>query len=286
MPSCPPTRSPSKRSRASTSRARLAAWRAQDDPQELYGALCGWADERARAGDFAGADQALQEAQALERPGWPARLLMLMPTERGAVAMYAKDAAGYRTHRREVLRLAEQLGATRTALSARLSLGDAALLAEDYVEAATLCRAVVDELRELNRPFTRGIALENLANALAHLGDLDGASAAAAESLPLMRQNEAGADLFTILALVAIRSGQPESAARMLGHVDAWVEKSQYDLAPNEARAAAEAGREIDIAIGPAEHARLRKEGALLTDAEADTLAAGCFAAMKRPPAS
>ena len=77
-----------------------------------------------------------------------------------------------------------------------------------------------------------------------------------------MRLNEAGADVFTILALVAVRSAMPEPAARMLGHVDAWVARSQYDLAPNEARAAEEAGREIDAAIGAQEHARLRAEGA------------------------
>ena len=73
---------------------------------------------------------------------------------------------------------------------------------------------------------------------------------------------------------------EPKVAARMLGHVDAWVATSQYDLAPNEARAADEAGREIDAAIGAAEHARLRKEGSALTDAEADAIA---FALIAKP---
>jgi len=260
--------------RLEVGRRRLAAWREQDDPRALYSALCGWADELARAGDFAGAEAALREAEALERADWPLRLLIQGPNTRGSVAMYHKDAAGYRRHRREVLRLAEQVGAARTALSARLGLGDAALLAEDYDEAATLSRTVVDELREQNRPFTLGIALENLSNALVHLGDLAGAASVAAESLPLMRQNEAGADVFSILALIAVRSGQPAVAARMLGHVDAWVEKSQYDLARNEARAAEEAGREIDAAIGAAEHAQLRRAGAAMSDSEADALAA------------
>jgi len=54
--------------------------------------------------------------------------------------MRRKDAAGYRHHRRDVLRLAERAGDTRTATSARVGLGDAALLAEDYEEAATLSR--------------------------------------------------------------------------------------------------------------------------------------------------
>jgi len=266
--------------RLDAARNRLAAWRAQDAPQDLYAALCSFADELARAGRFAEADRALQEAKSLEKPEWPLRVLMLLPMQRGSIAMHAKDAAGYRLYRREVLRLAEQCGATRQAISARLGLGDAALLAEDYGEAAELCRAVVDELKGHNRLFTRGIALENLANALVHLGDLQGAAAAVAQSLPIMRQNEAGADLFTILALIAIRSGKPQMAARMLGHVDAWVKESQYDLAPNEARAAEEAGREIDAAIGPAEHARLRSEGGLLSEKEADALAAECFGAM------
>jgi hypothetical protein len=192
--------------------------------------------------------------------------------------MYAKDADGYRKYRREVLRFAEQSGATRIATSARLGLGDAALLAEDYDEAATLSREVAGVLRFMNLPFSRAIALENLSNALAHLGDLPGAIAAAKESLPVMRVNEAGADVFTILALVAVRSSMPEMAARMLGHVDAWVASSQYHLAPNEARAAEEAGRDIDRAIGAPEHARLRAEGAKLTEAEADALAAELFA--------
>ena len=59
----------------------------------------------------------------------------------------------------------------------------------------------------------------------------------------------------------------------MLGHVDAWIATSQYDLAPNEARTAEEASVAIDAAIGAAEHARLRTEGARMTDAEADAIA-------------
>ena len=264
--------------RLDTARRRLAAWREQSDVPALYSALCTYADELGRAGDFAEAHRTLDEAKKLEEPGWPTRLLLMLPTHRGAVAMYAKDAAGYRLHRREVLRLAEQSGATRIADGARLGLGDAALLAEDYDEAAALSREVAELLRFRNVPFSRAIALENLSNALVHLGDLRGAAAAAAGSLPAMRLNEAGADVFTILALVAVRSAMPEPAARMLGHVDAWVARSQYHLAPNEARAAEEAGREIDAAIGAQEHARLRAEGAKLTDAEADALASELFA--------
>jgi predicted ATPase len=264
--------------RLDAARKRLAAWREQDDGIGQYSALCTYADELARAGDFAEANRALGEAQALEQPGWPTRLLMMMPQQRGAIAMYAKDAAGYRSHRREVVKLAERCGAIRVATAARLGLGDAALLAEDYDEAATLSREVAEVLRSRNLPFSRAIALENLSNALAHLGDLPGALEAAEESLPIMRANEAGADLFTILALVAARSAMPEMAARMLGHVDAWVAKSQYHLAPNEARCAEEAGREIDQSIGAEPHARLRAEGAALTDAQADALAGELFA--------
>ncbi|MEO8754919.1 MAG: winged helix-turn-helix domain-containing protein, partial [Casimicrobiaceae bacterium] len=150
--------------RLDAARQRLAAWRDLDDPERVYSALCGLADELARAADFAGAQRALDEAQSLQRPEWPVRMRMQLPTQRGAVAMYAKDAPAYREHRRELLRLAELAGATRTATSARLGLGDAALLAEDYAEAATLCRAVAQELQAPQRAFTRGIALENLAN--------------------------------------------------------------------------------------------------------------------------
>jgi hypothetical protein len=264
--------------RLESARNRLAAWREQGDVHGVYLALCTYADELARAGDFAQARRTLDEAEALQHRDWPPRVVMMIAQHRGAIAMYAKDAAGYRKYRREVLRLAEQSGATRTANSARLGLGDAALLAEDYDEAATLSREVADTLSFMNLPFSRAIALENLANALAHLGDLTGAVAAAEESLPVMRLNEAGADVFTILALVAVRSAMPEVAARMLGHVDTWVATSQYHLAPNEARAAEEAGREIDAAIGADEHARLRAAGAALTDAEADALASGFFA--------
>jgi hypothetical protein len=143
---------------------------------------------------------------------------------------------------------------------------------------------VAQVLRSLNLPFSRGIALENLCNALVHLGDLDGALVAAEESLPIMRVNEAGADLFTILALIAVRSGLPETAARMLGHVDAWIASSQYQLAPNEARCVEEAGRAIDQAIGAEPHARLRAEGTLLDDAQADALAADLFATGRTVP--
>ena len=263
--------------RLDSARNRLAAWRRQVDIRGLYSAWCTYADELARAGEFSEAKRALDEAEKLQQREWPPRLLMMMPQHRGAIAMYAKDADGYRKSRREVLRLAEQSGATRTANSARLGLGDAALLAEDYDEAATLSREVAETLRFMNLPFSRAIALENMSNALAHLGDFRGAVDAARESLPIMRVNEAGADVFTILALVAVRSGMPDLAARMLGHVDNWVATSQYHLAPNEARASEEAGREVDQAIGAQQHARLRAEGAKLSDAGADALAAELF---------
>jgi predicted ATPase/DNA-binding winged helix-turn-helix (wHTH) protein len=266
--------------RLDAAQRRVAAWRPLRDAQALYRALLTAADEEARARDFPAADRALAEAEALENPAWPPRLRLLLASERGAVAMYREDADGYRHSKRAVLALAEQAGATRSALSARLGLGDAALLAEDYEEARVLCQAVVDQLRGMNRPVTLGIALENLSCALAHLGDLPAAHAAVMASLPLMRDNEAGADLFNVGAFIAARCRRFVDAAHMLGHVDAWVARSQYTLAPNEARLYASASVLVDSALGAGEHARLRTAGARLTDAEADALLAGLDASV------
>jgi hypothetical protein len=63
-------------SRMEASTQALAAWRQIGDPMRLHFALGFHANECARAGNFAAADDALAEAASLEKASWPVRRRM------------------------------------------------------------------------------------------------------------------------------------------------------------------------------------------------------------------
>lgn len=62
-------------------------------------------------------------------------------------------------------------------------------------------------------------------------------------------------------------------AAKMLGFAEAAYGANQTPLMPNEARLVALAAEAIDAALGPAEQAMLREQGAKLSAGEAEVLA-------------
>src|SRR4030095_1833089 len=145
------------------------AWRRVGHKHQLYLALGTLSIACARAGDWVGAERALDEARTLEDAAFPRRLLAELAGDRVSLGNYRKDAGAYR----ESLR--EEVGADGLASGSRRSLADAALMAGDVAEAIALGRAAVIDPRVRNQPRSLAVALSNLNAALLMAGDLPAA---------------------------------------------------------------------------------------------------------------
>lgn len=91
--------------------------------------------------------------------------------------------------------------------------------------------------------------------------------------LPLMWECGWFAGLLNCIALLAVRTGQPAIAARMLGFAEATYAARRNAPLPTEAHVVALATDAVDAALGPAEHGLLRAQGAKLCAVEAEALA-------------
>ncbi len=260
-------------SRLTAARECVAAERRLSDPRWLYRALCNFAVESARTGDFDAAMSILAEVERSEDPHWPPRLRIDRPGARGWISNYRGDAATYRSMCRACLALAEQAGAERRVAILSSNLGDAVLMAGELDEAIALLTRAEAELRALDQSQSRGVALCNLACALLMKGDLPAARMALVTALPLMRAHPSGGVIFNHVALVAGRTGQPAQAAQLLGFADAWYASIQDVRQPNEAHLAELVTRAIDTAMEPAEQAELRASGGQFTLPEAESQA-------------
>lgn len=261
-------------SRLEAARQAVASLRDLHDAKRLHFALCFYAAECSRARDFAGADAALAEAQAIEDPAWPVRRRMSRISAWAGVCIHRGDATGYRVAGRMELDMAEQANADRAAAWARLKLADAALMADDLQEAIELGRSAVIQLRQLDQPSNLGLALSNLCAALLLNGQRAEALAAAAQALPLMWDNGWGYLLLDSLALLAVQDGRANDAALLLGYVDAWYAAHADERQPNEARLAEQARSAAEAVLGAQPLAQMRNAGARLTDAQAESVAA------------
>ena len=273
-------------SRRAAARESVAASRRLPDPRALYGALCTFAIESARAGDFAAAMTTLAEAESLEDPRWPPRLRIDRPGAAGWIANYRGDAATYLMMCRTCLALAEQAGAERRTATLRANLGDAVLMAGDLDEAVALLQQSEAELRALDQSQVLAVALCNLTCALLLRGDRAAAHAKVAQALPLIRSHPLSGVIYNHLALIAARTGQPGAAAQLLGFADRWYAGIEDVRQPNEAHLARLASVAIDAMIGPDEHAHLRVAGGEFTLAEAEDLARRVLAKSDAIPAS
>lgn len=261
-------------SRMEASTQALAAWRRMADPMRLHFALGFHANECARAGDFATADGALAEAASLEKATWPVRRRMWSASARAGVCIHKGDAAGYRESCHIELALADTIGAERNAAAARLKLADAALMAGDLQDAIALGEVAVRQLRMLDQPANLGLALSNLCTALALTGRPGDALLAAREALPLLSRSWGAHFVLDALALVAAELGLCEDAARLLGYTENWYRTHDDQRQPNEERVARLAEKAAREGIGEARFAAGVQGGTVLSELEAEFLAA------------
>jgi hypothetical protein len=141
-------------------------------------------------------------------------------------------------------------------------------------EAVRLGREVVARVYETGWPERMAVEPKvNLVAALVVAGDLAGAREAAAATLAGAWRCQRSGPLADHLALLAARSGRHAESMRLIGWADSWWVTHQYAREGNEAAAVNQATELNASAIGDAEAARLRAEGAQLPEAEARRLA-------------
>jgi hypothetical protein len=233
----------------------------------------------AARGDFDAATKAEVEASLIEDPQWPPRLRYFGAMMRTQLRAFQGEVSTYRQAIQEQLSLAEQAGSPRQAAVSRSELANAALLAEEWSEAARLAREVIEELRRLNLPAAQSIPLINLVIAELHGGNPEAAMSAAAEALPLAAQNGLLGLLLSHLALLAASIGQSQRAAQFLGYVDAWYARTQRLREPTEQRSTDIALELCAVAIGSGTLNKFKSEGYRLSDAQAVALVSTMLAA-------
>jgi predicted ATPase/DNA-binding winged helix-turn-helix (wHTH) protein len=271
---------------AGVDRARCAqeaslTFRAMGDKPREYEAILHLVMVHAARGDFDAAAKAEGESRFIEDPQWPPRLRYFGAMMRSQLRAFQGEVLAYRSAIHEQLALAEQAGSPRQVAVSRCELANAALLAEDWAEAAGLAREVIEELRELNSPAAQAMPMINLVIAELRSGNPETARVVAEEALPLAVQNGMLGILSAHLALLAASFGQCQKAAQLVGYVDAWYARTQRLLEPAERRSTQIAQHMCDVAMGGASLAKAISDGGRLHDAQAAVLISAVLAAAK-----
>ena len=261
-----------------TAPERVAAWRRVGDKHQICLALGTLSIARVRAGDWAAAERALDEAHALEDETFPPRLRAELAGDRIGLGNYRKDATVYRESLRETMRLAEEVGADALVSVCRRSLADAALMAGDVAEAIALGRAAVGDPRVRDRPRSLAVALSNLNAALLMAGELAAAREVATEALPLAWQTGAVHYFLDHVALYAARTGQAAQAAQLIGFASRIYATGREPRQPNEARSVEQAEAVVASIIGADEYDRMRAGGGTSSDEQAQAIARAVLA--------
>ncbi len=266
-----------RKARLSTPRAReaIALYRRLGDRVGLYralGALC--------RSDFArdthaaqGARDALTEMRALEDLAWPVRLRCLRAIAAAVVegddgAFDAALEADYRA-----LTMSEQAGDSDGVTSQLIGLADTELRAGHADDAVRHGLALEMRLRGTRKHYDLTLARMNLTGAWLAKDAVAEARAVAAKGLPLAAQAVLLHSWAEYMALLAVLERRPRSAARLLGYSDAIHTANNLVQQANEANAFERAKGLAREALGDAEFARLKSEGADLRDEDVAALA-------------
>jgi len=255
------------------SRRALAAFGPDGPVAERYRLLCSIALCNARLQRTAEASEVLAQAQALERPDWPARLGLFGADAAGFAAAFSGDTLAAQRHFRRFQALALQAGAEGGSTIVAHNLADIALSLGQVDEAVRQGRDLVARLRRQRNAYQLGFALGNLGAALLQQGDIPAAAAACLEALPMLRQEQHAAWLFDHLALLALRRGRAADALCLLGHGEAGRHASGSPRDPGEQRALQLVLDAAGAVLDAAERTRLQAQGAALDDEAADALA-------------
>ena len=199
--------------------ARVAAWRSAGDAAQHCLALRDLALACARDGHGDDAAAAAAQMWALEDPGWSPGLHIELDQFHADLHQAGPTEAGH-GGLLHALGLAEQMGDAHRLAWLRFRLAESATAVGPPETAVGLGEVAVRALEALRRPIVLGCAWSNLSAAHLFRGDDAAARQAAAEAHALLRSHPCGAALFHHLALLAVRAGDAEVCARLLGHAD------------------------------------------------------------------
>ena len=244
----------------------VALYQTFGQPRRVMSSLLQVSRLRSAEGQPALAQAALDEARALVRPDWPAEFRISLLRREGTLARdsgrWAEALATYRN----TVRASAATGDWRLEVMARGNLADLLWETGPIEEAAHEVRALARELRA--RPAAENdmdMLFANLMGILSEMGCVEEASAAAVEALPMMRRSRR--HFVAEWAYLFWRRGQLETAALLVGAIDAETSRSGVPSQPNETRLIAEARTALAAQLEPQTLARCLATGATLEPA-------------------
>ena len=237
----------------------------------LYAALCQQARYQPYAGQLEEAERALQEAESLFDPAWPARLRYSWLR----ALSYLRDTQGRVeesvTINEEMLHLAKTLNDGRMTVGSLINLEQNIAALGRLEESVARSRELL-ELLQHDRSLRAGNehhVLVNLNMTLIRLGRIDEALAISRKVLPIKEKTGRVADLVEQCALLAFKRGRIADAARMLGCTESGFAVDHLRRDPVEQIVRQTLVDGLHEALPAAELSALKQEGASLSYEEA-----------------
>jgi len=240
----------------------IDGFRAIGDGANLYRALCILGGPTGGHVDQETVGRLLDEAAAIEDPAWSPRLRM----RRQSALEWWHDLGGRLEEAREAgqrnVALARDAGGVAL-VGALSNLAETEVALGAISRAIELCREAIGEAQRLGRPAAVFYAYGNMVPALLELGDLDGAEQAIREArVGFVRGLGSANNLLVFVALLVLRRGDPELAARLVGSADRGHRDRADAMHPLEMRARTQVADEVGGELAPERLATLMSEGA------------------------
>jgi predicted ATPase/DNA-binding SARP family transcriptional activator len=254
----------------------IALYRELNDPRRLGWSLVQRAQPLIWLKRFEEAHGTLAEAREILEAEGPSKALVVCIGRQGLLAQSrgADLDAAHALHERAIS-LARALGDEANEHLAAVNLSELLLWRGAIDEAIALARHTVIGLRRNRDTVNLGWALAKLGAALLGRNDLGSARAALSEAFELLRIRGDAYWVFNHVGLLVAREGALEDAARLSGYAERAYERLGQVRQLGEERTHAHLLAELAQAITPEPLARLRSEGAVLTEDEVAALAFG-----------
>jgi predicted ATPase/DNA-binding winged helix-turn-helix (wHTH) protein len=228
-----------------------------------------WAD------DIEGADRVLYEARTFLDPSWPAWMPARMHHMRATKCIRTGQWQQARGFLNQAVELNRRAGGDAFGLENAEHL----LLVCDstdghFLEVVRKGRELLSRTGSPLRGSTRAVVTSAMGGALAELGDLEASTEALRLAIPMYkRAYGSGKGPMNHVAFLLARQGRFEAAARIIGRRDALQAYDRSNNYPGLLRSYDAAVALVEAALDPEDFARLREEGARLSDEEAAALA-------------
>lgn len=196
----------------------------------------GWA--RFKLGDTARGVRELHDAVEFFRKEEPQSLRALLATIDYAISLKRTNPAEGRAMLRKASESARASGWPRTTTRIEIALAEYEFLFDDRAGAIERARRVVQSNRTHNSGYSLPVALGNLTAYLSVAGEHEEARRMGREVIALGRAHGIRIAIEWTLQSLAVglaETGDPRTAAKLLGHVDAFADESGGEREPTEA---------------------------------------------------